>query len=68
MNIDRTKVNMTQLRQNQNFRLLVEVMQAELQAKRDEYETTAPASEFLRGQVISLKELVDELLRPTTTK
>ena len=68
MNIDRTKVNMTQLRQNQNFRLLVEVMQAELQAKRDEYENSAPASEFLRGQVIALKELVDELLRPTATK
>lgn len=68
MNIDRTKVNMTQLRQNANFRLLIEVLQTELQTKREEYETTSPASEFLRGQVIALRDLVEELVRPSASK
>lgn len=66
MNIDRTKINMTSLRTNTNFRLLVELLQQELADARDIYETTAPASEFLRGKVIALKEIVDELVTPSS--
>lgn len=65
MNIDRTKINMTRLRQNQDFRLFVELLQSELEGTRESYEKTAPASEFLRGKVIALREIVDELTRPT---
>lgn len=66
MNIERTKINMTRLRQNTDFRAFVELMQAELAEARVTYETTAPASEFLRGKVIALREIVDELTRPTS--
>lgn len=68
MNIDRTKINMTQLRQNQNFRLFVELMQNELHEAREQYERTAPASEFLRGKVMSLRDIVDELTKPSSSK
>lgn len=34
---------------------------AEYTDTRDSYETTAPASEFLRGQTIALKSLLQQL-------
>lgn len=67
MNIDRTQINMTRLRSNSDFQLLIELLKIELKTKREQYEDTV-ASEFLRGQVVALKDLVDELTKPTALR
>lgn len=61
MNIERTKINMSNLRQNANFNALVELLKADLAEARELYENTSPASEFQRGKVIALKELLVSL-------
>lgn len=38
-------------------RMFIDLVEMEIESTREAYETTSPASEFLRGQLVSLKSL-----------
>lgn len=61
MILERTKINMTNLRQNANFNMFVDLLKEDLAEAREQYEITCPANECLRGKVLALKELVSTL-------
>lgn len=58
MNLDRSQLNLSSLRTNSQFNALLEALRAELTDAREAYEGE-PASEFNRGRVIALRELID---------
>lgn len=43
------------------YHVICDLLDAELAAVRERYETTSPASEFIRGQLIALKSLRNEI-------
>lgn len=68
MNLDRKNINLSQLRANVVFNKIIEALKNELEDEREMYEGTAPASEFRRGRVAVLKEILSELTNNATGK
>lgn len=54
------EVDLRSLRGEPSFSRFVEALQARLQELRENYET-AEASEFNRGQVVAIRELLEDL-------
>ncbi|HFQ2794999.1 TPA: hypothetical protein ACMFQN_005264 [Pseudomonas aeruginosa] len=67
MNLDRSQINLSTLRTNAQFKLFVEFLQNELSEEREKYETQA-ASEYQRGRVNLLAELLEALKNNHTGK
>lgn len=65
INLDRTNINMRQLRENAAFNKLLDAIRAEFENAREDYENNV-ASEYNRGRVSMLKELLSELTRNAT--
>lgn len=60
MNLSRTQINLSTLRQNAQFNKLVDLLKQELHDERMAYEDTE-ASEYQRGRVNMLKELIEQI-------
>lgn len=58
--LHRSRCNLAALRTNSDFARYVEALKERLQELRDLYETQE-ASEFTRGQVIAIKDLLNSL-------
>ena len=61
-NIQQRKEALDNIRKNaMTHHVIRDLLDAELAQVRERYETTQPASEFLRGQLIALKSLRKEI-------
>lgn len=61
-NIQQRKEALDNIRKNaMTHHVICNLLDAELAQVRERYETTQPASEFLRGQLIALKSLRKEI-------
>lgn len=60
--IQKRKDALDNIRKNaMTHHVICDLLDAELEQVRERYETTQPASEFLRGQLIALKSLRNEI-------
>lgn len=60
LNLARSDISMTNLRKDKTFQALIGKLEEQLDKERTNYEDTS-ASEFNRGRVIMLRELLNEL-------
>ena len=60
MNLDRTQINLSQLRSNQQFSVLMGQLHQELDQARQQYEDNE-ASEFNRGRLLAIREIIEAI-------
>lgn len=58
--LDRSGISMSSLRKDKTFLALLDKLDAHLSKEREEYES-GEASEFRRGRVVMLRELLQEM-------
>lgn len=60
--IDHTKVNLSQLKSNRGFQQFLACLETALEEARETYESST-ASDFNRGRVAVLKEIISDIKR-----